>query len=113
MTISWDTSSHSHDTTHHDLKHHRKRFSMKNTALTSLVLVIALLDWAHSFTVLRRPPLSGVVTSRRHPHLRESALETNEVSVTNACENEEEEELSETKKLLKKVKEAGVAGGEY
>jgi len=86
---------------------------MKNTALTSLVLVIALLDWAHSFTVLRRPPLSGVVTSRRHPQLHESALETNEVSVTNACENEEEEELSETKKLLKKVKEAGVAGGEY
>jgi hypothetical protein len=92
---------------------------MKNTALTSLILVIALLDWAHSFTVLRRPPLAGpiVVTSRRHTHLRESALETNEVSVTNnanACENkEEEEELSETKKLLKKVKEAGLAGGEY
>lgn len=85
---------------------------MKNTALTSLVLVIALLDWAHSFTVLRRPPLSDP-TSRRHPHLHESALETNEVSVTNACENDEEEELSETKKLLKKVKEAGVAGGEY
>lgn len=54
------------------------------------------------------------MTSHRHPHLHESALETNEVSVTNACENEEEEEeLSETKKLLKKVKEAGVAGGEY
>ena len=92
---------------------------MKNTALSSLVLVIALLDWAHSFTVLRRPPLAGpiVITSRRHPHLHESALETNEVSVTNnanACENkEEEEELSETKKLLKKVKEAGLAGGEY
>ena len=93
---------------------------MKNTALTSLILVIALLDWAHSFTVLRRPPLATgpiVVTSRRHTHLHESALETNEVSVTNnanACENkEEEEELSETKKLLKKVKEAGVAGGEY
>ena len=88
---------------------------MKNTALTSLVLVLALLDWAYSFTVLRRPPLAGpIVTSRRHPHLHESKQESIEVSVNNAkaCENVEEEELSETKKLLKKVKEAGVAGGE-
>mmetsp|Transcript_28525 Transcript_28525/g.51544 ORF Transcript_28525/g.51544 Transcript_28525/m.51544 type:complete len:182 (-) Transcript_28525:296-841(-) len=90
---------------------------MKNT-LASLLVLITISNLLHvtlSFTARPlagsaiRPAITAPITPRHPTQLPSRNKTSGDASIPTEAE-EEEEELSETKKLLQKVKQAGTAG---